>query len=102
MAEGTQVDQSGEIGNWETTEESAESTLTHRPGVIILALGLAFAIGFVGVSAYLRGYEISSGELRWVMMVFLFPAEWGGALLILALLNDFKRALVRGRSRDSA
>jgi hypothetical protein len=102
MLEGTQVNQSGEIGDRKTTEESTEAILAHRPGWIALVLGLAFAIGFLGVSAYLRRSGISGGELRWVMMLFLFPAEWGGALLILALLSDFKRALERGRSRDSA
>jgi hypothetical protein len=32
-------------------------------------------------------------ELRLILMLFLFPAEWGAALSIVALFLDIKRAL---------
>jgi hypothetical protein len=32
-------------------------------------------------------------KLRLILMLFLFPAEWGGALLIVELLKDVKLVL---------
>ena len=32
-------------------------------------------------------------ELRLILMLFLFPAEWGAVLFIVALFTDIKRAL---------
>jgi len=36
--------------------------------------------------------------MLFVLMLFLFPAVWGGALLIVALFSDLKRALGRAIS----
>ncbi len=101
MVNGTQVKQS-EIGDQKSTEESNEGILSYRPAWLILALGLACGIGFLGSSALLRNYGATSGGLRWIVMLLLLPVEWGGALLILALLGDFRRAFEEGRSRETA
>jgi hypothetical protein len=93
---GTQAHQSGETGD-QGTEESIEGL--HGPGWFVLAMGLAFAIGFLGVSAFLRTSGITDGKLRWIMMILLLPAEWAGALSILAFLDDFRRAL---KKKDQA
>jgi hypothetical protein len=87
---GTQADQSGETGD-RKIEESREAL--QGPGWYVLAIGLAFAIGSFGVSAFLRTSGITDGELQWIMMLLLLPAEWAGALSILAFLDDFGRAL---------
>jgi len=96
---GNQMDQFGEINDQKKLEESEEEILSHGPGWFALVLGLAFAVGFLGVSSFQRSYGIMNGELRWIMMLLLFPAEWGGALMILALFDDFRSALERKRSR---
>jgi hypothetical protein len=95
MVKGNQIDQIGEIEDQKKFEESGDGILSKGPGWWALVLGLAFAVGFLGVSAFQRNCGIMGGELRWIMMLLLFPAEWGGALLILALFGDFKRALER-------
>jgi hypothetical protein len=97
MVKGNQIDQFGEIDDQKKLEESGDGILSHGPGWFAFVLGLAFAVGFLGVSAFQRSYGITSGEFRWIMMLLLFPAEWGGALLILALFGDLKRALERRR-----
>ncbi len=84
-------------------QKSAEEwILSHGPVWLVLALGLACGIGFLGSSAFLRDYGVTSGELRLILMLLLLPVEWGGALLILALLGDFRRAVEEGRSRVPA
>jgi len=87
---GRQADQSGKT-DYQKTEEWREAF--HRPGWFVLAAGLALAIGYVGISAFLRTSGIADGEWRWIMMLWLLPAEWAGALSILAFLYDFRRAL---------
>ena len=94
MVNGTQVAPS-ESGDQKSAEGSSQAILSYGPGWFILALGLACGIGFVGSSAFLRNYGVTSGELRLILMLLLFPVEWGGALLILALLGDLKRAVER-------
>ena len=37
-------------------------------------------------------------ELRLILMLFLFPAEWGAVLFIVGLFMDVKRALRRGKT----
>jgi hypothetical protein len=37
-------------------------------------------------------------ELRLILMLFLFPAEWGAVLFIVALFMDIKQALMRGKT----
>jgi hypothetical protein len=66
---------------------------SYGPVRFVLAMGLACAIGFLGSSAILHNYGVPSYELRLMVMLLLFPAEWAGALLILALLEDFRRAV---------
>jgi Na+/proline symporter len=83
-------------------ESAEESILSYGPVWLVLALGLACGIGFLGSSAFLRNYGGTSGELRLIVMLLLFPVEWGGALLILALLGDLRRAVEEGRSRVPA
>ncbi len=80
-------------------ESVRESMLSYGP--VWLVLTLACGIGFLGSSAFLHNYGVASRELRLILMLLLFPVEWGGALLILALLGDFRRAVV-GRSRVPA
>jgi hypothetical protein len=41
---------------------------------------------------------LSVTELRLILMLFLFPAEWGAVLSIVALFEDIKRALRRGKT----
>ncbi len=81
-------------------ESAKESILSYGP--VWLVLALACGTGFLGSSAFLRNYGVTSGELRLIVMLLLLPVEWGGALLILALLGDFKRAVEEGRSRAPA
>ncbi len=83
-------------------ESAKESLLSHGPVWLVFALGLACGIGFLGSSAFLRNFGVTSGELRLMIMLLLLPVEWGGALVILALLDDFRRAVEQGRSRVSA
>ena len=100
MVNGTQVEPS-ESGDQKSAEEPSQAILSCGPGWLILALGLACGIGFLGSSAFLRNYRLTSGQLRLILMLLLFPVEWGGALLILALLDDFRRA-VEERETPSA
>jgi hypothetical protein len=93
--------QFSEIDDQKKLEDSGDGILSHRPGWVTLVLGLAFAIGFLGISAFQRSYGIMSGGLRWIMMLLLFPAEWGGVLLILALFGDFRGALERRQFRKA-
>jgi hypothetical protein len=81
-------------------ESAKESILSYEP--VWLVLALACGIAFLGSSAFLHNYGATSGELRLILMLLLFPVEWGGALLILALLGDFRRAVEEGRSREPA
>jgi len=37
-------------------------------------------------------------ELRLILMLLLFPAEWGAVLFIVALFMDIKRALSRRKT----
>jgi hypothetical protein len=91
MVNETQVEPS-ECGVKKSVEDSSQAILSHGPGWLILALALACGIGFLGSSAFLRNYGVTSSELRLILMLLLFPVEWGGALLILALVGDLKRA----------
>ncbi len=97
MGEGTQAEHS-ENGAQEGAEESSGGIWPYGPEWFVLALVLACGIGFLGSSAFLRNCGVTSGELRLIVMLWLFPAEWGGALLILTLLGDFRRALVERES----
>jgi hypothetical protein len=90
-----QIDQFGEIDDQKKLEEPGDGMLSRAPGWFALILGLAFAVGFLGVSAFQQSYGIVSGKLRWILMLLLIPVEWAGALLILALFDDFKKALER-------
>jgi len=101
MVNGTPVEPS-ERGDQKSAEDSSQAILPHGPGWLILALGLACGIGFLGGSAFLRNYGVTSSELRLILMLLLFPVEWGGALLILALVGDLKRAAEKRRSRVPA
>jgi hypothetical protein len=95
MINGTQVSQS-QNGDGNNAESSGEM-VSGGPARVVLALALACAIGFVMSSAFLRNYGVASGELRLILMLLLFPVEWGAALLILALVDDFNR--IRGRRK---
>ena len=97
MVNETQVEQS-ESGDQKSAEESSEAIPSYGPARLVLALALTCGIGFLGSSAFLRNYGVTSGELRLIVMLLLLPVEWGGALLILALLGDFRRAVKEGRS----
>ncbi len=79
-----------------------ESTFGFGLARFALALGLAIGIGCLGSSAFLRNYGVASFELRPVLMLLFLPVEWGGALLILALLGDLKCAMEKRRSRVPA
>ena len=92
MLNGTKVELY-ERGDQKRAEESDQAILPYGPGWLILALGLACGIGFLGSSAFLRNYGLTSGQLRLILMLLLFPVEWGGALMILALLGDLRRAV---------
>jgi len=101
MVNGTKVEQY-ERGDQKRAEESDQVILPYGPGWLILALGLACGIGFLGSSAFLRNYGLTGGELRLILMLLFFPVEWGGALLILAFLGDLERAVEKRRSRVPA
>ena len=101
MVNGTQVEPS-EGGDQKSAEESREAILSYGPGWLVLALGLACGIGFLGSSAFLRNCGVMSGELRLILMLLFLPVEWGVALLILALLGDVGRAVENRRSRVPA
>jgi hypothetical protein len=92
MVNGTRVEPSGS-GDQQSAGESSQGILSCGPGWLILALGLASGIGLLGSSAFFRSYGAASGELRLILMLLLFPVEWGGALMILALLGDLRRAV---------
>jgi hypothetical protein len=79
-----------ERGDQKRAEELIQS---YGPVRLILAPGLIFGIAFLGSSTILHNYVVTSGELRLTLVLLLFPVEWGGALLILALLDDFRRAV---------
>ena len=96
MEEKTQVEQS-ESGDQKW--ESSGAIWPYGPEWLIVALGIAWGIGFLGSSAFLRNCGITSGELRWILMLLCIPVEWGGALSILALVGDCRRALKERRSR---
>jgi hypothetical protein len=97
MVTGTQVEPS-EGGDQKSAEGLSQAMLSYGPGWLVLALALACGIGLLGSSAFLRNCGVTSGELRLILMLLLLPVEWGGALLILALLGDLKRAVERRRS----
>ncbi len=92
MGERTQAEQSASAAQ-KSAEESGGGIWPYGREWFVLAPVLACGIGFLGSSAFLRNCGVTSGTLRLIVMLWLFPAEWGGALLILALLGDFRRAL---------
>jgi len=101
MENGKQDGQS-ESGDQKSAEESSEALWPYGPRWFVLALGLACGIGFLGSSAFLRNCGVTIGELRSIVMLLFLPVEWGGALLILALLGDFRRAVEERSSRVPA
>ena len=101
MEEETQFDKS-KSGDQKGATESSEAIWPYGPEWFVLALGLACSIGYLGSSAFLRNCGFTNGELRLILMLLSFPVEWGGALLVLALLGDFRRAVDERRSRVPA
>ena len=101
MENGTYDGQS-ESGDQKSAEESSEALWPYGPGWFVLALGLTCGIGILGSSAFLHNCGVTSGELRSIVMLLSLPVEWGGALLILALFGDLRRAVEERRSRVPA
>ena len=64
MVKRNQIDQFGEIDGQKKLKKSEDGILSHRPGWLALVLGLTFAIGFLGTSAFQRSHGIMPGELR--------------------------------------